>query len=336
MDELFSYIRSLIDIPSVSGAEGEVARYLETDLRKRGFDVTLQDVAPERWNVCAVQPGQSPRVVFCTHIDTVPPYYESSEDPDYIYGRGSCDAKGILATMVTATEGLRAEGIEDVGLLFVVGEEVDSIGATKANELPSSSRYVIVGEPTESRMATGHKGGFKFTLRASGKAAHSAYPELGDSAIERLLDGLQELRERNWGHDDELGPATINIGTIRGGLAANVFAPDARADVFVRVVGEAAAAKAAVDEVVSKHPKLSYEVVSSSDAVRCETAPGFDVAPVSFGTDIPALHAFGKPLLLGPGSIHDAHTSGEKLGKKEAVDAVRYYQVLVKQLLDTL
>ncbi len=336
MDPLFAYIRKLIDIPSTSGEEGDVGRFLESDLTARGLEVTLQEVAKDRFNVHAVYPGRSPRVFFCTHIDTVPPFYGSSEDEDYIYGRGSCDAKGILATMVTATEAMHADGLDDVGLLFVVGEEVDSAGAIQANALGSDSRYVIVGEPTRNKMATGHKGGFKFRLSAVGKAAHSAYPELGDSAIERLLDGLEALRLVDFGRDEELGPATINVGTIRGGLAANVFAPDASADVFVRVVGPSAAVRAEVDAVLASHPKLSYEVISESDAVHCETVTGFELAPVSFGTDIPALHAFGKPLLLGPGSIHDAHTSGEKLGKEEAKAAVGYYQVLVKQLLESL
>jgi len=334
VEELFTYVRKLVDIPSVSGDEGEVGRFLAKDLEARGFSVTTQEVAPGRANVYAVQGSVAPRVVFCTHIDTVPAFFASSEDDSYIHGRGSCDAKGILATMVFATMALREQGIEDVGLLFVVGEEVDSIGAFAANDLPSSSsRYVIVGEPTENKMATGHKGGFKFRMHASGKAAHSAYPKLGHSAIEHLLDGLAALRNESFGVSDTLGPATINIGTIHGGLAANVFAPDAVADVLVRVVGAKEEVEAKINAVVERYPHLRYEVISQSDAVLCETVAGFDTAPVSFGTDIPALHAFGKALLLGPGSIHDAHTIGEKLGKDEAVDAVGYYQKLVKQLL---
>ncbi len=334
--ELFAYIRKLIDIPSLSGEEGEVARFLGDDLTAKGFTVTLQQVAPERLNVYAVNEGVSTRMVFCTHIDTVPPFYQSSEDDEYIYGRGSCDAKGIAATMVLATVALREAGVRDVGLLFVVGEEVDSAGAIVANDLESDARYVVVGEPTENRMATGHKGGFKFKLEARGKAAHSAYPHLGESAIAFLLDALTEIRNQDWGTNDMLGDATINVGTIHGGLAANVFAPEAESDVFIRVVGKVADVQAKIDRILERHPKLSYEIINQSDAVFCETVPGFDTAPVSFGTDIPALHAFGKPLLLGPGSIHDAHTSNEKLGKREAVEAVAYYQRLAKQLLSSL
>ncbi|MGH9390981.1 MAG: M20/M25/M40 family metallo-hydrolase, partial [Vicinamibacteria bacterium] len=187
MSQLVDYIRRLVDIPSVTGSEHEVASFLEKDLRQRGFSVTLQDVVDERRNVYALSSGVLPRVVFCTHLDTVPPFYPSSEDDKYVYGRGSCDAKGVLAAMVFAAVALREQGIEDVGLLFVVGEEVDSIGALAANRLESRARYVVVGEPTESRMANGHKGGFKFRLMAKGKAAHSAYPHLGESAVERLL-----------------------------------------------------------------------------------------------------------------------------------------------------
>lgn len=332
--ELFTHIRKLVDIPSVSGNEGDVGRFLTEDLTAKGFSVTPQEVGPNRLNVYAVNPNVAPRVVFCTHIDTVPPFYESSEDDDYIYGRGSCDAKGIAATMVFAAMELRDVGVAEIGLLFVVGEEVDSAGAILANELESESHYVVVGEPTESRMANGHKGGFKFRVKSRGKAAHSAYPELGESAIALLLDALAEIRAQDWGTSELLGDATINIGTIHGGLAANVLAPEAESDVFIRVVGRVADVQSKIDGILARHPKVSYEVISKSDAVECETVPGFDVEPVSFGTDIPTLHAFGKPLLIGPGSIHDAHTDGEKIGKREALEAVEYYQRLAKQLLD--
>jgi acetylornithine deacetylase len=333
MSNLVEYIRRLVDIPSVTGSEQELASFLDRDLRDRGFSVTLQDVVDGRKNVYALSPRVLPRVVLCTHLDTVPPFYPSSEDEEYVYGRGSCDAKGVLAAMVFAAVALREQGIDDLGLLFVVGEEVDSVGALAANRLESRARYVVVGEPTENRMANGHKGGFKFRLSAKGRAAHSAYPHLGESAIERLLDALAEIRAAEWGRSDALGPATVNIGTLGGGLAANVLAPAAEATVFVRVVGSAAQVRETLDAILARHPATSYEIISQSDAVFCETRPGFDVAPVAFGTDIKSLKAFGKPLLIGPGSIHDAHTSREKIGKKEALEAVGYYQRLVLDLL---
>ncbi len=286
-----------------------------------------------RPNVYALSRGILPRIVFCTHLDTVPPFYASSEDQHHIYGRGSCDAKGVLAAMVFAAVALRDQGMKDLGLLFVVGEEVDSVGALAANRLESRSRYVVVGEPTENRMASGHKGGLKFRLMSKGKAAHSAYPHLGDSAIEHLLDALAEIRAHDWGRSELLGPATVNIGTVSGGLAANVIAPAAEATVFIRVVGRASEVRAKLDAILARHPATSYEIVSQSDAVFCETRPGYEIAPVSFGTDIKSLKTFGKPLLIGPGSIHDAHTSSEKIGKKEAHDAVSYYQRLARELL---
>lgn len=335
MDELFGYIRELIDIPSVSGEEEEVSRFLERDLRERGFQVELQEVESDRHNVHATS-GPEPLLYFCTHIDTVPPFYPSTEDEETIFGRGSCDAKGILAAMVTAAERLRQSGVREIGLLFVVGEEVDSAGALAANRLGSDARFVIVGEPTESRLASGHKGGFKFVLRARGKAAHSAYPFLGDSAIDRLLDVLARIREADWGASELLGEATVNVGRIEGGLAANVIAPEAEAVVFVRVATTVAEVRARLDGIVGDDPALSYELIAGSDAVVCETVPGFEVAPVSFGTDIPSLGNFGKPLLIGPGSIHDAHTSAEKLDKKEVVEAVEYYQKLARLLLERI
>lgn len=322
-----------MDIPSVTGSEQELASFLEKDLRERGFAVTLQDVVEQRKNVYALSPGVLPRVVLCTHLDTVPPFYPSSEDDEHIYGRGSCDAKGALAAMVFAAVALRARGIEDVGLLFVVGEEVDSCGALAANRLESRAGYVVVGEPTENRMASGHKGGFKFRLTAKGRAAHSAYPHLGESAIERLLDALAEIRAADWGRSDVLGPATVNVGTIEGGLAANVLAPEAEAAVFIRVVGRAAEVREKLEEILAHHPATGYELISESDAVFCETRPGYEIAPVAFGTDIKSLKTFGKPLLIGPGSIHDAHTSREKIGKKDALEAVSYYQRLARELL---
>lgn len=333
---LVPYIRQLVDIPSVSGDERELSLFLEKDLTARGFHVALQEVVDGRLNVYATTAGKLPRVVFCTHLDTVPPFYPSSEDDRYVYGRGSCDAKGIIAAMVFAAAGLREGGADDVGLLFVVGEEVDSVGALAANRLESRAAYVVVGEPTENRMANGHKGGFKFRLLARGKAAHSAYPHLGESAIERLLDGLAEIRREEWGKSEILGEATVNVGTIAGGLAANVLAPEAEAQVFIRVVSKADVVKEKVESILARHPALRYELISASDAVTCVTRPGFEIAPVAFGTDIKSLKTFGKPLLLGPGSIHDAHTSGEKIGKKEAEEAVSYYQRLALDLLGSI
>jgi acetylornithine deacetylase len=332
--ELFAELREAIDIPSPTGEEGEYARHVARRLEAQGYPhVELQAVEGDRANVWA-RAGEQPRVVLCTHLDCVPPWIASSEDEQYIYGRGSCDAKGIMLAMLAAGARLRSKGVSDFGYLFTVGEELDSVGAKVARSLEPGSRYVIVGEPTEGRLATGHKGVFKFDLRAEGRAAHSAYPELGASAIERLLDALDAVRRADWGHSERLGPATVNVGMIAGGVAANVIAPRAEARVMVRVVGEASACGEILDGLLAGRQGVSYDGVASSDAVFCETRPGFETAPVRFGTDIPSLGgSFGTPLLVGPGSIHDAHTSDEKIGKAELVAAVGLYERLVGELL---
>ncbi|MCZ6916744.1 MAG: M20/M25/M40 family metallo-hydrolase [Gemmatimonadetes bacterium] len=332
MSTLFEFIRELIDIPSVTGDEEPIARFLERELDTRGFRVTLQEVAHGRLNVFAGDAGTAV-VVLCTHLDTVPPFMPSAEDDEFIYGRGACDAKGILAAMVTAAERLRGGGIDGVGLLFVVGEETDSAGARKANELGVHSRYIVVGEPTHNVPASGHKGAFGFVLKASGTAAHSAYPERGDSAIDRLLAVLERVRHTSWGTDAMLGEASCNVGTIAGGAAGNVIAPNAEARVLVRTVGPAAEARATLDRLIDGDPKLHYDIVTENDAVWCETLPGVDAAPVAFGSDIPSLTAFGKPLLFGPGNIHDAHTDDEKIAKRDVEDAVDLYCRAVTHLM---
>jgi acetylornithine deacetylase len=264
----------------------------------------------------------------------VPPWIGSSEDERNIYGRGSCDAKGIMLAMLAAGERLRAKGVTEFGYLFTVGEELDSVGARVARDLEPGSQHVIVGEPTEGRLATGHKGVFKFDLRAEGRAAHSAYPELGASAIERLLDALDAVRRADWGHDERLGPATVNVGMLAGGVAANVIAPSAEARVMVRVVGRADDCQSILDGLLAGRAGVRADGVAKSDAVFCETRAGFETAPVRFGTDIPSLGGrFGKPLLVGPGSIHDAHTADEKIGKAELVAAVDLYEQLALDLL---
>jgi acetylornithine deacetylase len=333
MKSLFSLTRALIDIPSVTGEEGKLARYLAEELPARGFAVHLQEVAPDRFNVFAHH-GEPVIVVLCTHLDTVPPHIPSSEDRDHIYGRGACDAKGILAAMVTAAEMLPPHEADKVGLLFVAGEEVDSVGARRANELSVGSRHIIVGEPTENRLASGHKGALEFVIRAEGTAAHSAYPHRGDSAVLRLLEALEPIRHADWGRDTTLGDATVNIGTLAGGVAGNVVPPTAEARVFVRLVEPSIHALRTLDGIVAGDPLLTYEIVTRSEPVRCFLPVGAEASPMAFGSDIPALTTFGEPLMLGPGSIHDAHTEGEKVEKRQLTEGVRLYLDLVGKLLE--
>ena len=331
---LFSFARSLIDIPSVTGNEGALARFLCDEITDRGFTVRLQAVGTNRFNLFACH-NQPVQVVLCTHLDTVAPFIPSSEDEDWIYGRGACDAKGILAAMVTAAGSLSPPEVPRVGLLFVVGEEVDSIGALRANDLGVGSSYIIVGEPTGNRLVSGHKGALEFVIRAEGVAAHSAYPDRGDSAIDRLLHALHQVRHAAWGRDASLGEATVNIGSVAGGLAGNVVPPSAEARVFVRLVGPSASAEQTLARIVAEDPKLTYEITSRSEPVTGMTLDGFEGEPVAFGSDIPALTTFGKPLMLGPGSIHDAHSDGEKIEKRQLSEGVRLYREMVRTLLES-
>ncbi len=336
---LFHTVREIVDIPSVTGDEAEVAKHIARGLEEDGLLVELDEAAPGRPNLIARAGSDPVRLWFCTHLDTVPPFFPSTETADAIGGRGSCDAKGILAAMVFAARELRAAGATGFGLVFTVGEEVDSLGA-KALEAKGPARYgggsepfFVCGEPTENRMASGHKGTLRAKIRARGKAAHSAYPEAGDSAVHRLLEVIARLQGMDWGEDERLGPATLNVGEISGGVAGNVLAPAAEATLYWRLVGPARPARERLDRVIGADPKLSWEFVGENDAVFCETLPGFRVAPMSYSTDIPFMPSWGAPLLIGPGSIHNAHTADESVRKSELVEAVSLYRRIGEQLL---
>ncbi len=325
---VFELTRDLISIPSISGDEKQVAEFLADYLERAGFEVELQDAAPGRPNVYARR--GDPGVVLSTHTDTVPPFIEFSEDQEFIYGRGACDAKGIIAAMIKAGEALIDSNVSDFGLLFVVGEEAGSPGARAANTIPNRSRYLINGEPTESKLALGSKGALRAILRARGRAAHSAYPERGESAIEKLLDVLNDLRRAELPTDETLGATTLNIGVIKGGVAGNVIPADAEAELMFRVVTSSESLKSIVEDVVGSRAEIEYTF--ECDPVFTECVDGFETAVVSFTTDIPQLTNWGKPLLFGPGSILDAHTAGEKISKRELTAAVDVYKQMVIRL----
>jgi acetylornithine deacetylase len=324
----FDLTKRLIEIPSISGNEKAVAGFLADYLSVAGFEVELQETDEGRPNVYARR-GE-PDVVFSSHTDTVPPYLEFSEDNDFIYGRGACDAKGIIAAMVKASEALIEANVTDFGLLFVVGEEAGSPGARAANEIPNRSRYLINGEPTESRLALGSKGALRAVFKTTGRAAHSAYPEMGESAINKLLDILADLRRVEFPRDETLGAVTMNIGIIKGGVAANVIPPEAEAELMFRIVTSADSLKQIIEAVAGARAQIEYTF--ECDAVFTESLEGFETAVVSFTTDIPLLTKWGKPLLFGPGSILDAHTAHEKISKRELLRAVDVYADMVKQL----
>jgi acetylornithine deacetylase len=332
--DLFALTRALIDIESITNNEEAVGNRLFDILAplasQYGGRVERIEVEPRRFNVF-VQWGNALDVTLSTHMDTVPPFIASREDKEYIWGRGACDTKGIIASMIHAVQGLLAAGQRDIGLLFVVGEERNSAGAYRAAKDPRGSRYIINGEPTQNRLALGSKGVLRYEVCASGKMAHSAYPELGDSAIHKLIDALADIRRIPLPVDDLLGPSTLNIGTLSGGRAPNVIADEAKADVMIRLVGDAASTKAALEHAVEGRAELR-EVIEIP-AVRLNAVEGIDTTVVAFTTDIPAFDGqWGEPLLIGPGSIHVAHTLEERVPKQELIEAVELYRRIVRQL----
>jgi acetylornithine deacetylase len=330
----FELTRALVDIDSVTPNEAAVGIYLADYLGKiaarTGGRVERIEVEPNRYNVLAT--WDAPVVTLSTHIDTVPPFFPSREDDEFIWGRGACDTKGIIASMIFALEALLAQGERRVAMLLVVGEERNSAGALAASKDPRGSQYVINGEPTESKLALGSKGALRFEVTAKGRMAHSAYPHLGESAIEKLLDALDRIRGIPLPVDPVLGPSTLNIGTIQGGRAPNVIPDHARAELFIRLVDNGDATFQSVQEAVAG--KAEAREVLRIPAIHMGALPGLETSVVAFTTDIPAFNgAWGTPYLFGPGSIHVAHTDEERIAKREILAAIDTYQHIVRQLL---
>lgn len=329
--DLFALTRQLIDIESTTPHEGAVGDFLHAELARRGFDAQKMPVEGERINVLATWTGHfRPEVVFSTHMDTVPPFIPSSEDATRIYGRGACDAKGIIACQIVAAEKLRGEGVF-AGLLFLVGEERDSIGAQKANQHPIGARYMINGEPTENKLALASKGSLHVVLTARGKMAHSAYPELGESAIDKLVEALHRLHAMKLPEGEDVGPCTKNVGTIEGGRARNIIPDFARAELFYRLVGPSEELRCQIRETVGELAEIEF--TREAPFMRMHTLEGFPTMVAAFTTDVPSLTNWGKPLLVGPGSIHVAHTEGEFVEKKQLEEAVELYCKVAKQLV---
>ncbi len=331
MIDVLRLTRELIDIPSVTGEEFQVGTSIGDLLVRLGYHVEAQDISDERSNIIATTEAP-PRIVLSTHMDTVPPFFESSEDEEFIYGRGACDAKGIIAAQIAAAEKLRAEGIKNIGLLFTVDEEVTSTGAKIANDHPlaASCEYLINGEPTDNQLAIGTKGSLHATISTTGRAAHSAYPEAGESAIEKLLDVLNDLRKVDWPSDDLFGETTCNIGVISGGKRANVIADAAEATILFRLAVETNRVQAILDQTIAG--RATIDCRSGHNPIQLSTIAGFDSMVARFTTDIPYLSKWGKPFLIGPGSILVAHTDHEKVSKRELLQAVDLYVNLVKSL----
>lgn len=332
MERLIEDLVEWIEIPSVTGEERDYGDALVRRLTALGFDCERQELGPGRFNVLAR--AGAPRVVFCTHLDTVPPYFGSRQDADFVYGRGSCDAKGQAVCMIEAGRQLLADGVTDFGFLFTAGEEVDSAGAKLADARlaePWRPRHVVIGEPTGNRFVRGHKGLLKATLHARGVAGHSSQ-DVGPSAVHELARCACRLLDSSWGQHEVFGPGTLNIGEIHGGVAANVVADSARAEVLVRTVEEPTVVTARLEALLGGHVSLGEEAKAYAP-VEFEVPAGEEAEVVAFGTDAPHMPRWGKPLLFGPGAILDAHTDGEKVGKRELADAVARHVRTVRDLL---
>lgn len=326
--------RQLIDVPSPTESELAVAELLERELTRLGYQTRRHDVTPTRFNLLALA-GGTPRVVMNSHIDTVPPWFESSEDGEYVYGRGACDTKGIIAAMIASGERLRARGIDQFAFLFVVGEETDSIGAKTANTVFANlgSEFVVVGEPTESAFARASKGALTCVVRFEGVAAHSAYPHLGDSAINRMVAAIAEINARDWGTHEVLGQTTVNVGVVRGGQRPNIIAAEAECELIFRLVTTPEEVERELADLVARHG--GRITMSRGNPPQFMTVPeGQRSAIVSFNTDVPWLTSLGRPLLFGPGSILDAHGVNEKIAKRDLLAAVTTYEEMVVSLLE--
>ncbi len=334
--------RQLVDIESTTYNEGPAGAFLHEYLSAQRYTIERMPVAQpdrsrtpgagtgERFNVYAALPGITPDVVLSTHMDTVPPFFSCTEDDLYLYGRGACDAKGIIAAQVAAADQLREAGVK-VGLLFLVGEERDSAGAAIANLSPKGSKFLINGEPTDNRLALASKGALRVELRAKGRMAHSAYPELGESAIDKLISALHDVMALPLPVEPGIGPSTLNIGLIEGGRAPNVIADKAEAHLLIRLVGSSDEIKKSIVAAVGNRAEVDFSL--ELPFVRMRKVGNLPTMVAKFTTDIPKLTAWGEPFLLGPGSIHVAHTPNEKIAKKELLDAVNLYVELATSLV---
>ncbi|KAG0260492.1 hypothetical protein BG011_001861 [Mortierella polycephala] len=338
--QLLEFHKGLVSISCITENESPCTQYLHSHLTKLGYTVELQTVAPGRENVLAyLGKGRNPRVLFNTHIDVVPPYIEYREDEENVYGRGSSDAKGCMAAQVQAVEELRKEGKVkdgDIGFLFVVGEEVDHIGMIKANDLGLTPDYLIVGEPTESRQALGHKGILRLNISIEGKAAHSGYPELGISANDKMIDILSKLNALELPKDDYFGQTTMNIGMMEGGLAANIVPAFAKAGISFRIATSTKDVLDLVEKVIPQEQqlkdKITIERLTCWEPVRCHSVPGIETFVANYFTDIPSFLTAKHSLLFGPGSILCAHAPHEYINKKELIAAVGTYKDIVLKL----
>jgi acetylornithine deacetylase len=328
LTDVVSVASALVDIDSTTGREGDAVLWTATLLNQAGYEVVEQAVQGPRRNLYASF-GKAD-VVFSTHLDCVPPFIPGKLVGDTLYGRGSCDAKGAAASQIAALETLRREGLTNIGVLLVVGEERGSDGAKTAQALAPGSKYLVNGEPTDNRLGIGTRGILRVNLKAAGRAAHSSFPELGESAVEKLLDALIALRGIDLPDDSVMGRTHYTVGVLNGGVAPNVIPAAAEAEVMFRTVGDLPGLRSSL-KVLERW--VTVEEILDVPPVTMPSVPGFETATFPYTTDIPFLSSWGTPLLYGPGSIHVAHTDNEHVKVAELHKAVDGYVALAKYLL---
>jgi acetylornithine deacetylase len=330
-DALAESLLDWLAIDSTTGREAEFLEHLEAMFQSRGWSIRRQPVAEDRWNLVATA-TDDPSLLYSTHVDTVPPHLAARRDGETVYGRGACDTKGGLLAMTEAARRLRADGHDDLGFLLVVGEEVDHIGAKTARDLDLHPDRIVLCEPTQNRVVTGQKGMVKAELSAEGKAAHSAYPDRGISAVHRLLDALQRIRSVDWPTDPVLGDTTLNVGEINGGVAANVMAPSADAVLLFRAVSPADALIERLEDAAGEH--VHVEIVAHNDPVRFDVPEDVDTCTVAFNTDASYLQTLGSVWLVGPGDIQVAHSEDERIDLRELQEGIQLYADLGRTALE--
>lgn len=288
----------------------------------------------------------TPRVVFCTHMDTVPPYIAPSFYDTEVHGRGSCDAKGQLFAMYTACKELEASGCTDFGLLILSGEETGSWGAKAFSKTGFKAPFLIVGEPTENKMVSASKGTKSYDLRFGGKAFHSGYPEHGVSAVDLFNEFYNKLKATDFGEDPELGKTTWNIGLLHSDNPQNILSPELTCRLYFRTTFVSdepvqrfmaeIAGQAGNDEgkTGNDEGKASNDVTprGGDRPARYVTLPGFESAPVAFGSDAPHLTGFGHKIICGPGTVLVAHRDDEHITLPELEDAVKIYTALYREI----
>ena len=357
MDTGFFY--RLLNIDSTSGKEASLADMLVAEMSAPGRDVRTFDVGDGTVNIL-VSWGV-PEVVFCTHLDTVPPYIAPSSDGDLVRGRGTCDAKGQIFAMYEACKVLESKGYDGFALLLLAGEETGSFGAKAFRGQHPGAEWVIVGEPTDNCMASASKGTKAFEVEFTGKAFHSGYPEHGTSAVNLFNDFMNALRSIVFPSDDILGNTTWNIGRLSSDNPQNILSDRLTCRVYFRttfasdemvcnimrnIAGPDAKLRfgrprvqdgsdIVAKEVAPWQKAMSVKALGGDTPTSYETFPEFPAKPVSFGSDAPQLTNFRRKILCGPGSILVAHRDDEHVLISDIAQAVENYVKMFEKIRES-